>query len=294
MQLTNNIDSYIGNTPVVSLKRYAPSPKIQIYAKIGGLNPGGSIKDRVANFLINSGEKQGKLSKNKTIIEATSGNTGIGLAMISAIKGYKFLAVMPQNTSTERQKLIKQYGAQIHFTDPHGGSNHAIKIAESILQKNPEKYVMLNQYKNLANPESHYQTTAPELIKQVPKITHFVAGIGTGGTLTGIGKKLKEYNPDIQIVGIEPTHDIQIPGLRNMISYTPDIFDKRLIDKQITIDSSEAAIQLRSDLVKYFGLSVGISSGAALWGVIELSKSLKSAIITTIFPDNGDRYLGLV
>jgi len=211
-----NILETIGNTPIVELKKYSPNSKIKILAKLEGNNPGGSVKDRIALFMINQAEKDSLLDKNETIIEATSGNTGIGLAMIAAIKGYSFLAVMPESASIERRKLMKAYGAKIHLTDGIKGTNYAIEVANRMVRKNPEKYIMLDQFNNQANVQAHYQTTGREIIRQVPDISHFVAGMGTGGTLMGVGQKLKEFNSKIQVIGVEPIAGSKIQGLRNM------------------------------------------------------------------------------
>jgi len=282
----------IGNTPMVELSRYSPSPKIKILAKLEGSNPGGSIKDRIAFYMIKNAENKGLIKPDKIIIEPTSGNTGIGLAMISAIKKYKFIAVMPESVSVERQKILKKYGAEIIFTDGSKGTNYAIEFAHHLI-KNEKKYLMIDQFNNPANILAHYQTTGVEIVNQVPKITYFVAGMGTGGTLMGVGKRLKEFNKNIKIIGIEPMPGSKIQGLRNMKAYTPSIYDEKKLDGKLDI-KDESAFELMNDLFKNEGLSVGISSGAALWGAIEIAKKIKSGTIVTIFPDRGDRYLSLL
>ncbi len=286
-----NLLNTIGNTPVVEISRYSKNKKVKILAKLEGTNPGGSIKDRVALYLINDAENRKVLRKNLEIIEATSGNTGIGLAMVSAVKGYKFTAVMPESASVERREILKAYGAKVILTDGVGGTNYAIQTALSLVKENPGRYFMPNQFDNPVNVLAHYETTGREIIRQVPgAITAFVAGMGTGGTLMGAGQKLKEYHPEISIVGVEPNPGSKIQGLRNMIAYTPKIFDPKKLDRKLNVPDN-AAVDLVRDLFKKEGLSAGISSGAALWGAIELSKSVKSGIIVTIFPDRGDRYL---
>jgi len=282
----------IGNTPMVELSRYSPSSKIKILAKLEGSNPGGSIKDRIAFYMIKNAENKGLIKPDKIIIEPTSGNTGIGLAMISAIKKYKFIAVMPESVSVERQKILKKYGAEIILTNGSKGTNYAIEFAHHLI-KNEKKYLMIDQFNNPANILAHYQTTGVEIVNQVPKITYFVAGMGTGGTLMGVGKRLKEFNKNIKIIGIEPMAGSKIQGLRNMKAYTPSIYDEKKLDGKLDI-KDESAFELMNDLFKNEGLSVGISSGAALWGAIEIAKKIKSGTIVTIFPDRGDRYLSLL
>lgn len=286
-----NILSTIGNTPIVELKRYSHSKKVKILAKLEGGNPAGSVKDRVALYMILDAEKQGFLGKDKVIIEATSGNTGIGLAMISAIKGYSFTAVMAESVSLERKRLLKAYGAKIILTDGKKGTNYAIKVAKDLIKKQPNKYIMLNQFTNPANILAHYETTSEEIINQVPNITHFVAGMGTGGTLMGVGKKLKEYRKGIKIIGVEPKESSTIQGLRNMKLYIPEIFDRKKLDQTLLIKNDEKAFKLSRDLFQKEGISVGISSGAALWGAIQVSRKVKRGIVVTIFPDKGDKYM---
>lgn len=282
----------IGNTPLIDLNRYSPSSKIKILAKLEGNNPGGSIKDRIAFYMIKDAENKGLIKSNSIIIEPTSGNTGIGLAMISALKKYKFIAIMPENVSIERQKILKKYGAEIILTDGSKGTNYAIEFAHNLIKKE-RRYLMIDQFNNLANVLAHYHTTGVEIINQVPKITHFVAGMGTGGTLMGVGKRLKKFNKNIKIIGVEPFPGSKIQGLRNMKAYTPSIYDEKKLDGKFDI-KDENAFELMSDLFKNEGLSVGISSGAALWGAIKVAKQIKRGVIVTIFPDRGDRYLSLL
>ena len=281
----------IGNTPIVELKRYSPSPKVKILAKLEGNNPGGSVKDRIALYMISDARKRRLLSQDKKIIEPTSGNTGIGLAIISAIFGYKFVAVMPESVSIERRKLLAAYGAEIVLTDGEKGTNYAIEVVKKMVAENPKQYVMLDQFSNRANVLAHYETTGLEIVKDVPNITHFVAGMGTGGTLMGVGKRLKELSNKIQIVGIEPMPASKIQELRNMTAYKPPIFDEKKLDSKLAITDDEIAFELARDLFKKEGISVGISSGAALWGAIKVAKSISSGIVVTLFPDKGDKYL---
>lgn len=279
----------IGKTPLIELKYYS-SKKVKILAKLEGNNPGGSVKDRIALYMIKDAQQRQILSKDKIIIEPTSGNTGIGLAMISVILGYKFIAVMPESASLERRKILKLYQAGIILTDGKKGTNFSIEVAKKMLKTN-QKYLMLDQFSNLANTLAHYETTGLEIIREVPQITHFVAGMGTGGTLMGTGKKLKEYNSKIKIIGLEPKPFSQIQGLRNMKAYIPAIFDEKKLDQKLFIPDDSLAFELTKDLFKKEGLSVGLSSGAALWGALQIKNKIKKGVIVTIFPDRGDRYL---
>lgn len=285
----NTLLQTIGNTPVVELKKYS-SKNVKILAKLEGNNPGGSVKDRIALFMIKDAQRKGLLMQGSEIIEATSGNTGIGLAMLSVVFGYKFTAVMPESASIERRKLLEAYGAKIILTDGEKGTNYAIEVAQKIVKEN-KKYIMLDQFNNLSNIKAHYKATGVEIVRDVPKITHFVAGMGTGGTLMGAGKRLKEYRDNIQVVGIEPKPFSTIQGLRNMKAYTPAIYTESMLDKKLFIPDDKLAFDLARDVFKKEGISVGISSGAALWGAIEVSKKIKSGVIVTLFPDRGDRYV---
>ncbi|MFA6016615.1 MAG: cysteine synthase family protein [Patescibacteria group bacterium] len=287
-----NLLQTIGNTPLIELARYSPNPKIKILAKLEGNNPGGSIKDRIALYMIKDAENKGLIKSSTVIIEPTSGNTGIGLAMISALKKYKFTAIMPESVSIERRRILKKYGAEIILTEGSKGTNYAIEFAHNLIKKEG-KYLMIDQFNNPTNVLAHYQTTGVEIINQVPEITHFVAGMGTGGTLMGVGKRLKEFNKNIKIIGVEPLPGSKIQGLRNMQAYVPSIYKEKKLDQKLFI-KDESAFELMNDLFKNEGLSVGISSGAALWGAIKIAKQIKQGVIVTIFPDRGDRYLSLL
>jgi len=279
----------IGNTPVVELPSFSPHAGVKILAKLEGSNPGGSIKDRIALYLIEDAEKKGLIKKDTILLEATSGNTGIGLAMVAAVKGYKFMAVMPESASLERRQILKQFGAEIVLTDGARGTNYAIEIAHQMLAED-KRYLMLDQFANEANVLSHYETTGKEIVEQVPDITHFVAGMGTGGTLMGVGRKLKESKPTVMVIGIEPPAGSTIQGLRNMAAYTPPIYHPELLDGELNVKDDEA-FALAREVYKREGISVGISSGAALWGAITVAKKIKSGTVVTIFPDRGDRYV---
>jgi len=285
--LFGDILEAIGGTPVVQLKTYG-SANVKIYAKLEGNNPGGSVKDRTARYLLETAEREGRLGAGRVIVEATSGNTGIALAMISAIKGYRFVAVMPENASEERVKLLKAYGAGVILTDAAKGTNGSIEVARKMAEED-RNYFMPDQFANPANPRAHFETTGSEIIKDVPGITAFVAGVGTGGTLTGAGKRLKAYNPDIQIVGVEPSPGTRIQGLRNMEAYKPPIYDDSIIDCKLDVPDDEA-FALARDIFVREGISAGISCGAALWGAIEYSRTVENGKIVVIFPDRGDKY----
>lgn len=280
----------IGNTPVVELKKFSPRPKVKILAKLEGVNPGGSIKDRVALKMIREALESGTLTADKTLIEATSGNTGIAMAMIATLLGLRFTAVMPDNVSMERVKLLKSFGASVILTEGSQGTNGSIKVATELVKNSGGCYLMLDQFSNPANVEAHYETTGPEIIKDVPEITAFAAGMGTGGTITGVGRRLKEYNPNIKIIGIEPPPSSKLQGLRNMEAYSPPVFDPTILDLRL-IAPEEESFELARKLYKLEGISAGISSGAALWGALEYASTVEEGVIVTIFPDRGEKYL---
>ena len=291
--MSKNVLDYIGNTPLVEIKKLNPYfPDVRIFAKIEGQNPGGSIKDRPALFMINEAEKSGKLTKEKTIIEATSGNTGIALAMIAALKGYKIKLFMPECVSLERRKILESYGAELVLTPAAENTDGAIIRAKKLLNDYPDLYFMPDQFSNPANPLSHYQTTGPEILKQINGEIDFLAvGLGSTGSLMGTSRFLKENIPNIQIVAIEPVKKHKIQGLKNMEeSIVPSIFDLSIIDIHLYVNDEESFEYARLLSVKE-GLFVGMSSGAALSGSIKLAEKVKKGNIVTIFPDRGDRYL---
>lgn len=291
--MSKNVLDYIGNTPLVEIKKLNPYfPDVRIFAKIEGQNPGGSIKDRPALFMINEAEKSGKLTKEKTIIEATSGNTGIALAMIAALKGYKIKLFMPECVSLERRKILESYGAELELTPAAENTDGAIIRAKKLLSDYPDLYFMPDQFSNPANPLSHYQTTGPEILKQINgEIDYLAVGLGSTGSLMGTSKFLKENILNIQIVAIEPVKKHKIQGLKNMEeSIVPSIFDPSIIDTHLYVNDEESFEYSRLLSVKE-GLFVGMSSGAALSGSIKLAEKVKKGNIVTIFPDRGDRYL---
>ncbi len=282
----------IGNTPLVEIKTLNPNPRVKILAKLEYFNPGGSVKDRPALFMIERGEKSGELTPDRTVVEATSGNTGIGLALVCSIKGYKLLLTMSEAVSVERQKILKARGADILLTPGHLGTDGAIEEVYSLALENPETYFMVDQFNNQANWQAHYFTTAEEIWKQTAgTVSMVVATLGTSGTLMGIARRLKEYNPDIRIVGVEPYLGHKIQGLKNMKeAYRPEIFEKKRLDEIVNIDDEEA-FEMTRRLAKEEGLFVGMSSGAAMVIAQKQSEVMAEGTIVTIFPDGGERYL---
>jgi len=282
----------IGNTPLVEITRLNPNPDVKILAKLEYVNPGGSIKDRAALFMIEAGEKSGELTRDKTVIEATSGNTGIGLALVCAVKGYKLLLAMSESASIERQKILRARGADILLTPGHLGTDGAIEEVYRLARENPERYFMTDQFNNDANWQAHYHSTAEEIWQQTDgKLSMVIVTMGTTGTLMGITRRLKEYNPAVQIVGVEPFLGHKLQGLKNMReSYCPEIYDKNLPDKKVNIEDEEA-FEITRRLAKEEGLFVGMSSGAALAVARKEAESMTGGIIVVIFPDSGERYL---
>ncbi len=287
-----NILELIGNTPIVQINKIQINSRVKIFVKLEGLNPGGSIKDRIALKMIESAEKSGELNKNKTIIEATSGNTGISLAMIGVVKGYKVKIVMSEAVSPERRKLIKAFGASLVLTNPEEGTDGAIKKVRKIVQENPEKYFMPDQFSNKYNKIAHYEGTAKEIWEQSNgKVDYFVGAIGTSGTLMGVASFLKKYNPKVKIISAEPIKGHYIQGLKNMEeAIVPSIYDKSKLDEIIMIESEEAFAMARR-LIREEGISVGMSSGAAMLACYKLSQKIKNGNIITIFPDRGEKYV---
>ncbi|MCK5283267.1 MAG: cysteine synthase family protein [Nanoarchaeota archaeon] len=290
--MQQNILSLIGNTPLVKISKLNPNNKVEIYAKLERTNPGGSIKDRIALSMIEAAEESGELTKDKILLEPTSGNTGIGIALVAAVKGYKSLFTMAESVSIERRKILKALGADILFTPKEKGTDGAIEKAYTLAREEKEKYFLLDQFNNENNWKAHYNGTAEEIWKQTEgKVTMFVAGMGTTGTLMGISRKLKEHNPEIKIIGVEPTLGHKIQGLKNMKeAYKPGIYDKTLLDEKILIQD-EDAYETAKKLAKEEGIFAGMSSGAALYAALEKAKELKKGIIVVILPDGGEKYL---
>jgi len=288
-----SILSAIGNTPIVELTNLNNrKPKVRIFGKLEGCNPGGSVKDRPAYYMIKKAEEAGQLTKNKIILEPTSGNTGIALAMIGAAKGYRVKLCMPECVSTERQHILQALGAEVIFTPAKEGTDGAIKKAHQFLNDEPSKYYMPNQFENENNVLAHYETTGPEIFVQTNgEIDVFVAGMGTTGTLMGVKRFFKEKKPQVRIVGIEPPQGHTIQGLKNMTeSIVPKIYNPKMLDEKITIDDGEAFETTRLLAAKE-GIFVGMSSGAAVAGALKAAEKMRSGTIVVILPDRGDRYL---
>ncbi len=280
----------IGNTPLIELKSFSPRPGVEIYAKLEGMNPSGSIKDRIALRMVEEAEASGRLKPGSILLEPTSGNTGIALAMIARIKGYQFVAVMPDNVTSERRQMLELYGAKIICSDGTQGSNGAVRLAKSLLADD-ERYVMLYQYGNQANPLAHYYGTAVEIIKDLPDLDVFVAGLGTGGTLTGNGRRLKEYNPAIKVVAAEPIQGEGVQGLRSLEDgFVPPVLDQSLLDARILV-SAEDSIRRTRQLKDQEGIFAGPSCGASLHVALRVAASMESGKIVTILADGGWKYL---
>ena len=287
-----NILSAIGNTPLVKFNNLIENSKVKIFGKLEGCNPGGSIKDRPAYYMIKKAEESGELSREKIILEPTSGNTGIALAMIGAAKGYKVKLCMPECVSVERRSTIEAFGAEIILTPANESTDGSIRKAHQLISEEPDKYYMPNQFENENNVLAHYETTGPEIFSQTKgEIDIFVAGMGTGGTLMGVAKYLKEKKPQVKIVGVEPILGHKIQGLKNMQeSIVPKIFQAEKLDEKITV-KDDPAYEMARKLATKEGIFVGMSSGAAVAGAFEVAKQMHSGIIVVILPDRGDRYL---
>ena len=288
-----SILSAIGNTPLVELNTLNnKKPNVRILGKLEGVNPGGSVKDRPAYWMIKKAEESGQLTKSKIILEPTSGNTGIALAMIGAAKGYRVKLSMPECVSTERQHILQALGAEVVLTPAKEGTDGAIRKAHQLLDAEPDKYFMPNQFENESNVLSHYETTGPEVFDQTNgEIDIFVAGMGTTGTLMGVNRFFKEKKPEVRIIGIEPTEGHTIQGLKNMKeSIVPKIYDPDILDEKITIEDGQAFETTRA-LATNEGIFVGMSSGAAVAGALRVAEKMTSGTIVVILPDRGDRYL---
>jgi len=289
MRYSSILDT-IGNTPLVELKSFSPRSGVQVFAKLEGANPSGSIKDRIARKMIEEAEASGKLTKDSILLEPTSGNTGIALAMIARVKGYPFTAVMPDNVTRERRQMLELYGANIIFSDGTHGSNGAVKLAKA-LAASDNRYLMLYQYGNDANPRAHYEGTAVEIIEDLPDVDVVVAGLGTGGTITGIARRLKEYNPAIKAIAAEPLQGEAVQGLRSLEDgFVPPVLDQSLIDAKILVMSGDALRRTRQ-LKDQEGIFAGPSCGAALHAALRVADSLERGKIVVILADGGWKYL---
>jgi cysteine synthase B len=291
----DSILDLVGNTPLVEIQklRSGISPHVRVLAKLEGLNPGGSVKDRPAVWMVRDGVRTGKLNSGKTIIDSTSGNTGIALALCGAVLGYPVELVMPTNVSTERKKIVNAFGAKITYSDPLEGSDGAIRLCRKILEDEPDRYFKPDQYFNPVNPQAHYESTGPEIWQDTEgEVTHFVAGIGTGGTVMGTGRYLRERNPNVQVIAVEPDdawHGLE--GLKHMASsIVPGIYHEDQLDRKISV-STDAAYETVYRLGSEEGLIVGQSCGAAMLAALQVASEIDKGTVVVVLPDFGDRYL---
>jgi len=295
--IVKNVYDLIGNTPIVEISGLTTKNDAKLYLKLEWFNPGGSVKDRIAINMINMAEQEGLLNSGDTIIEPTSGNTGIGIAMVGAAKGYKTILVMPDSLSIERRKILKGYGAELILTNAAKGMKESIKVSEELVQKHG--YFMPMQFKNINNPKAHMKTTALEIIADIPDLDYFVAAVGTGGTITGVGTILKEHNPKVSIKAVEPSGSAVLsgnpPGPHKIqgigAGFIPDILDTSIYDEVLTVDDDEA-FEMARYLAKKLGLFVGISTGANVSAALKLAQRVgKGKTVLTVSPSNGERYL---
>ncbi|MBI2884046.1 MAG: cysteine synthase family protein [Candidatus Methylomirabilis oxyfera] len=282
----------IGNTPLVELPRMSPKKGVRIFAKLEGANPTGSLKDRIVKYMIEQAERSGELTKDKTILEPTSGNTGIALAMIGRRKGYKVKVVIPENATTERRQLLEIFGAELIYSDGTKGSNGAIELAQKLVAQDPTLYMPF-QYGNPANPMAHYETTGAEILNDLPKVDIFVAGLGTGGTLMGVGRRLKEHDPKTKVIAVEPHPGDLVQGLRSLDEgFIPPILDTSLLDGKIMVDS-RCAFAATRDLTNKEGIFAGVSSGAVVHVAIRMAHRMEKGNIVVILCDTGWKYISL-
>jgi cysteine synthase B len=289
-----SITRLIGNTPLLRVKLFERDfPDLEVYAKAEWFNPGGSVKDRAALAMIEDGERSGKLTHDKTIIDSTSGNTGIAYALVGAAKGYKVKLVMPANASAERKALVSAYGAEVVYSDAGDGSDGAIILVRQLIANDPDRYFYPDQYSNPANPRAHYDGTAVEILAQTSgRITHFIAGLGTTGTFVGTSRRLKEHDPSIRTIAVQPEDSFHgLEGLKHIpTAIVPKVWDPSVAD-EIWDAPTEPAYDLARSVARTEGLLVGHSSGAALWAIRRLAETVREGVVVTVFPDSGDRYL---
>lgn len=286
-----NILDAIGNTPLVELPHTSPNPNVTIYAKLEGQNPSGSVKDRCAKYMIDAAERDGLLSADKIILEPTSGNTGIALAMIGRVKGYQVMVVIPESVSEERSQLLRAYGAEIVYSEGLKGTNGSISVAQQMVAEAPQRFYMPYQYGNEANPRAHYETTGPEIVRDLPDIDVFVAGLGTGGTLTGTGRYLKQYNPKIKIIATVPHPGDLVQGLRSLEEgFIPPVLDESVLDGRVVVDS-RTAFAATKELTQNEGIFAGISCGAAVKTAQRIAGRMERGKIVVLLADGGWKYL---
>jgi len=290
--LYSTILEAIGNTPLVELRNVSPNPRVRIFAKLEGQNPGGSLKDRIAHYMIKAAEESGELRHDRIILEATSGNTGIGLAMIGIVKGYKVKVVMPDNVSPERTQLLRAFGADIVYSEGARGTNGAIVMALRMVGED-RRYYMPFQFGNENNPRAHYETTGPEILRDLPDLDVFVAGLGTGGTLTGVGRRLKEHSPNIKVVATLPPVGDLVQGLRSLEEgFVPPVLDQSLLDDRLVVDSRTASAAAM-ELLQKEGIFAGISSGAVLHTAQRVAQQMERGKIVALLADGGWKYLSM-
>jgi [CysO sulfur-carrier protein]-thiocarboxylate-dependent cysteine synthase len=285
-----NVLEAIGNTPLVELARLTPKPEVRLWAKLEGRNPTGSVKDRVAKYMIEDAEERGAIEPGQTILEPTSGNTGISLAMICRRKGYPLKVVMPDNVTEERNQLLRMYGAEIAYSEGAKGSNGAVELALEMAHRDAS-YYMPNQYGNEANPRAHYEGTAKEILDELDEVTAFVGGLGTGGTLMGVGRRLKEHDPETRIIAAEPMQGELVQGLRSLDDgFIPPIIDLSLLDRKIMVSNRDAIVWTRK-LLQEEGMFAGVSSGAIAYVAHRIAGELDSGNVVFLVPDDGWKYL---
>jgi len=289
--LFQSILDAIGDTPLVRLERSSPNAGVSIYAKLEGQNPTGSLKDRIALYMVNAAVESGDLTPEKTILEPTSGNTGISLAMVSRAKGYRLLCVLPDIVTPEREQLLRAYGAEVLYAPDARSTNDAIFMAQRMLQEDPDKYYMPYQYGNDANPRAHYETTAVEILRDLPQVDAFVAGLGTGGTLTGVGHRLKEHSSEVKIVAAVPHPGDLVQGLRSLEEgFIPPVLDESVLDGRIVVDSRSSFAAVK-ELMENEGIFAGISSGAVMRTAQRLAERMEGGNIVVLLADGGWKYL---
>jgi cysteine synthase B len=286
----DDITGLVGNTPLVGISRLSPNPRVRIWAKLEGQNPTGSLKDRIVRAMLDAAEQSGELTPDRILLEPTSGNTGISLAFFARRRGYRLICVMPETASAERRQLIAAFGAQIRLTEGEFGSNGAIEVAKKMVEGDP-RYLMLYQYGNPANPGAHYETTGPEIVRDCPEITHFVAGLGTGGTLTGVGRYLREHHPHVQVIAAEPQQGDLVYGLRSLDEgFVPPVFDAGVLHGRFKV-SSRDSVNLTRELLDSEAIFCGISSGATVHVARRIAERVDSGDVVCLFADGGWKYL---
>ena len=281
----------IGNTPLVELQNMDLKKGVRVFAKLEGQNPTGSLKDRIAKYMIEKAEREGVLTHDKVVLEPTSGNTGISLALVGRLKGYRVKVVMPENVSPERSQLLWAYGAEIVFSEGSKGTNGSILVAQEMMESQDGNYFMPYQYGNSANPGAHYETTGQEIIQELPDVDMFVAGLGTGGTLMGVGRRLKEHNPDVKIIAVAPEIGDYIQALRSLEEgFIPPILDLSLLDARIMVRSIDA-FHMTKEILQRDGIFAGISSGSVVYGVMKMAQRMGKGNIVCLLADGGWKYL---